>query len=91
MRQVSTWKSMNAWRSVGGTRSRADTASGRGCPTERSPVVDMIEHSERTRSGWSMASCWTIMPPIETPTTWAAAIPRASSRPAASDAMSATR
>ena len=31
----------------------------------------MIEHRLRTRSGWLMASRWAIIPPMETPTTWA--------------------
>jgi hypothetical protein len=48
----------------------------------------MIEVSERTRSGCSMATAWAIMPPIEAPTTWALSKPRASSRPTVSAAMS---
>ncbi len=36
-----------------------------------------------------MANVCAIIPPMETPTTWAEAIPRASSRPAASAARSA--
>ena len=31
----------------------------------------MIDVSERTRSGWSIAISWAIMPPIDMPTTWA--------------------
>ena len=66
-------------------------AASLGRPTDGSPVVDMIEHRLLTRSGRSMASCWTIIPPMETPTTWAGASPSASIRPAASAAMSETR
>jgi hypothetical protein len=49
---------------------------------------DMIEVRLRTRCGESMAACCAIMPPIEAPTTWARAMPRASSSPAVSSAMS---
>ena len=66
-------------------------AASDGRPTDGSPVVDMIEHRLRTRSGRSMASCCTIIPPMDTPTTWAGARPNASMSPAASAAMSATR
>ena len=59
-------------RSVGGGVSNAAIASGAPCPYSGSPVVDMIEHIERTRAGWSIAICWTIMPPIEAPAMWAA-------------------
>ena len=62
-----------------------------GCPTRRLPVVDMIETSERTRSGCSIAIVWAIIPPIEAPTTWADSIPRWSSRPTVSAAMSRSR
>jgi hypothetical protein len=57
-------------------------------PTVRRPVVDMMEVSESTRSGCSMTMVWAIMPPIDTPVTCAAAIPRWSSNPTASAAMS---
>ena len=59
-----------------------------GCPTRRLPVVDMIDVRLRTRSGCSIAIVWAIMPPIDTPTTWAPSMPSASSRPTASAAMS---
>ena len=59
-------------------------------PTDRSPVVDMIEVRLRTRSGYVMASRWAIIPPIETPTTCAESRPRAAISPAASAAMSAS-
>ena len=42
-----------------------------GEPTHRLPVVDMIETSERTRSGRRIAIVWPIIPPIEAPTTLA--------------------
>ena len=45
-------------------------------PTLRRPVVDMIDVSDRTRSRWSMARVWPIMPPIDTPTTWARSMSR---------------
>jgi len=66
-------------------------ASGVGWPTSLAPVVDMTEHTDSTRSGWAMAIDWTIIPPMEAPTMWARAMPRASSRPTASSAMSASR
>ena len=76
-------------REAGGVGTSAARASGLGWPTEGSPVVDMIDVRVVTRSGKSMANAWAIMPPIETPTMWARSRPRASSRPAASAAMSA--
>ena len=42
-----------------------------GWPFSRPPSLDMIETSESTRSGCSMAMVWAIMPPIEAPTTCA--------------------
>ena len=72
----------------GGGVIRAAIASGVGWPTRGSPVVDMIEVSVRTRSGCSMAIVWAIIPPIDAPTTWAVSMPRASSSPTASSAMS---
>ena len=48
----------------------------------------MIDVSDLTRRGWSIAIAWAIIPPIDTPTTWAASMPRWSSRPTASAAMS---
>ena len=48
----------------------------------------MIEVSERTRFGCSTAIVCTIIPPIDTPTTWALSQPRWSIRPKASLAMS---
>ena len=65
-------------------------AAGSGCPTSSAPVVDMIDVSVCTLSGCRIARVWAIIPPIEAPTTWAAAMPVASSRPAASSAMSSS-
>jgi hypothetical protein len=48
----------------------------------------MIDTSDETRSGCSIAIVWAIIPPIEAPTTWAARTPRWSSRPIASAARS---
>ena len=53
-------------------------------------MLDMIETSERTRSGDCAAMVCAIMPPIERPTTWARSISRWSSSPLASRAMSAS-
>ena len=61
-----------------------------GHARQRCPVLDMIEASERTRSGCRAAISWAIMPPIEAPTTCARSIPSASSRPIPSSAMSAS-
>ena len=84
--------STNAARSSSGGRViRTSRASAVASPTERSPVVDMIEQSERTRSGRSIAIVWAIIPPIDAPTTWAAPMSSWSSRPTASAAMSRER
>ena len=64
---------------------------GFGREALRAPVVDMIEPSDSTRSGASIASVWAIMPPIEAPTTCVRSIPRWSSRPSVSAAMSSSR
>ena len=64
---------------------------GATVPCRREPVFDMIEHRLSTRVGWSMVSCWAIIPPIDTPTTWAASMSRWSSSATASPAMSARR
>ena len=47
-----------------------------GWPFQRLPVLDMIETSDSTRSGYFAAIVWAIMPPIEAPTTCARSIPR---------------
>ena len=75
---------------AGGDIRRA-MASPVGLPTSRSPVVDITEVRVATRSGCSIASVWTIMPPIDTPKTWAVSMPRWSSTPTASAAMSPRR
>ena len=72
---------------AGGANSRA-RASGVGWPTSSSPVVDMTDVIERSRSGCSMARVCTIMPPIDRPITWARSTPRASSTATTSAAMS---
>ena len=59
-----------------------------GWPDQRAPVLDMIEHSDSTRSGCSIAIVWAIIPPIEAPTMCARSMPRWSSSPTASPAMS---
>ena len=63
-------------------------ASGVESSVPGAPVADMMEVSESTRSGCSMATVWAIIPPMETPTTCALSIFRWSSRPMASAAMS---
>ena len=75
----------------GGRSSSTGITSGLGWPTSGSPVVDMIDVSDSTRSGCSMAIVCTIMPPIDAPTMWARSMPRASSRPIPSAAMSVSR
>src|SRR6476620_1242993 len=59
--------------------------------TVRLPVCDRTLVSERTRGGRAIAIVCTNIPPIETPTTWADAMPRWSRRPKASPARSAMR
>ena len=54
-------------------------------------MLDSIEASDSTRSGDRIAIVWAIMPPIELPTTCARSIPRWSSSPKASAAMSLRR
>ena len=56
-------------------------------------AVAGVRHDRRqagTRRGWPIAIAWAIIPPIDAPTTWAASMPRWSSSPAASSAMSLT-
>ena len=77
-------------RSSGGRVSNASIASAVAVPTLRSPVVDMIDVSDSTRSGWSIAIRCTIIPPIETPTTCARSMPSAESSAMPSVAMSAS-
>ena len=70
-------------------RSASAAASGLCQPTVRRPVVDMMLVSDSTRRGCSIAIVCAIMPPIETPTTCAASMPRWSRRPRPSSARSA--
>jgi hypothetical protein len=49
--------------------SSAVSASPVGAPTIGSPVVDMIDVSDSTRDGCSIAIVWAIIPPIDAPTT----------------------
>ena len=86
-RAVSTFWRIAPSRSVGAGVSSAIIDSGSGWPTSVWPVVDMIDVSDRTRSGCSMAIVWTIIPPIEAPTMCAAGISSASSNPTASAAI----
>ena len=62
--------------------------SGLEWPTSGSPVLDMTEVSDSTRSGWAMTRAWAIIPPIDTPKTCARSTPAASSTARASSAMS---
>jgi hypothetical protein len=51
-------------------------------------VEVMIRVAERTRSGQVAATSWVIIPPMETPTRWLLARPRASITPQTSAAIS---
>ena len=51
----------------------------------------MIDVRLDTLAGCWMVIDWAIIPPIDTPTTWARSISRQSSRAAASSAMSLTK
>ncbi|MNY44990.1 hypothetical protein D3C86_1800620 [compost metagenome] len=65
-----TARSMASCRVVaGGPPNTAAIVSRWICPTDGSPVVDIIEVNERTRSGCSMAIVCAIAPPIDAPTT----------------------
>ena len=57
-------------------------ASAVGWPTSRSPVVDMIDTTERTTWGCSIAMVCTIIPPMDAPTTCAGAMPSTACAPA---------
>ena len=87
-RNVSIASSIAVSSVVGLRRANLRMIRSVGCPTLRSPVLDMIDVMLRTRSGCSIAIVCTIIPPIDTPTTWALSIPSASSNPTASAAMS---
>ena len=75
---------------AGGPVSRA-TASGLERMYSGSPVVDITDVIDSSRSGCSMASVWTIIPPIDRPITCARSTPQASSTASASRAMSDSR
>ena len=70
---VLTVASMAAARPSGTGDSNAIIASGSGWPTSVWPVVDMMLVSDSTRSGCSMAMAWAIIPPMDSPATWARA------------------
>ena len=71
------------------TGRRAVAASMRhGGLSSIPPGVVALSTSERTRSGWSSARCWAIMPPIEMPWTCAASTPAASITATTSATMS---
>lgn len=72
----------------GGGVSRALIASIWGRGRAGSPVEELRMVRVRTRCGWRRVNIWAIMPPMETPMMCAVGMPRASSRPAASSAMS---
>ena len=74
---------------AGGAVSTA-SASGALCPKPGSPVRDITDVIASSRSGWSIASRCTIIPPIDSPITWARSTPSASSTATASRAMSAS-
>ena len=61
---------------------------GRGRP--RRPDVAMMEAMVAIFSGCRIANVCAMAPPLELPTIWAFSIPSASSRPAASSAMSSS-
>ena len=87
---AATWLSMYSSRDFAGLAVSTASASGALCPYSASPVRDITEVIDRSRSAWSMASRCTIIPPIESPMTWARSTPTASSTATASCAMSAS-
>ena len=89
--KVRTKYSTKSSRRCGARRMSRLQVRSFGMPARRSPVVDMIEVSDSTRSGCSMAIVCPIMPPIDTPITWVRSIPSASSSPNVSAAMSVSR
>ncbi len=62
-------------------------ASGADWKYSGSLLVDMIDVIESTRSGCSMAMVWTIIPPIDAPTTCARSMFSALRSPNASSAI----
>jgi hypothetical protein len=55
-------------------RGRAQAERGRQVVVARAPAVVDCRTSAPTRAGWRRTSSWAIIPPSETPTTWARAI-----------------
>ncbi len=88
MRKVRTVCSIAASRPVPGPLNSVPNAFQVGSPSQRLPVLDIIETSERTRSGLRIAAVWAIIPPIEAPTRCADSIPRWSISPIVSAAIS---
>ena len=82
---------MNSSRDVGGGAWSSAAASGVARPYPGSPVCDITDVRLRTRSGWAIARLCAIIPPIDTPSTWARSTPTASRTATASSAMSHSR
>ncbi len=90
-RTIETVLSIASSRVVAGGDSSAVSARCVAWPTAGSPVLDMIDVSDRTRAGDSIATVWAIMPPIDAPTRCALSSSRWSSSPTVSAAMSESR
>ena len=75
---------------LAGSAISARMASGFGSGRPGRPVVDMIDTRLFILEGWLIATSCAIMPPIDAPTTCARSIPSASSKAAASAAMSSS-
>ena len=88
--KTAIWCSTKASRSRGARLSSTEYMESDGCPLHRAPVLDMIDASDSTRSGCRNAIVWAIMPPIDAPAMCARSIPRQSSSPTPSSAMSAS-
>ena len=76
---------------VGGAAISSAVASRVGCGSFGLPVDDMMDVSDSTRCGYSIAISCAIMPPIDAPTICALAMPSVSIRPIVSAAMSRNR
>ena len=79
---------MNSSRVFGALPNSDRSARGRPTDVRRLPGLDMIDTRLRTRLGCRMVIVWATIPPSDTPSTCARAMPSASSRPAESSAMS---
>src|SRR6185312_15501904 len=86
--QVCAWRTKYSSLLAGGGAISTAVASRVGGGTFGLPVVDMIEVSDRTRSGNEIAISCAIMPPIEAPTRCADLMPSTFIRPMTSSAMS---